>query len=443
MTNSEKQNTTTEELRPMVGVSLPPVDLIDRFELNPDSFYKSTVGFHYDHISAIAVEYLKQETGFVMERGPGIKPVLPLDEEERRLVGTGQMKCPLCQGYQEIERLHRGRDTGIRTIMPIPCFCKAYKAYSTRWEDPLIVPSDYRKLSLEKLHQVREFRDRFKTFKSKGTLDKLFGVTDVYRSFSYLLTGNGGTGKSTLMTALYQDALGAWAQQGYQQGNFTEAVWKTDALRLSKQFQAWSLRDMEGRREDEPIDVPIVTPNKVKHAIKAGFQPCLFIEEIDKYKHSEFQNREFFAVLEAIHANGGQIVATSNITDLQLKSSLGAQFGESIVRRIMGLPRGILVDFDKGSITLNIDEKLRRGLPEQTPKETGGTGEKKVQAKPGEVAPALDQSQPKLPADSVPGAPVELKSATKNPQSPTGGGKRKPVGYQVRRLPDGRVMGDN
>jgi hypothetical protein len=369
MNNTEEQNATTEEVSPIVGVSLPPVDKVDRFELSTDSFIKSKAGFHYEHISAIAVEYLKQETGFVMERGPGIKPILPLDEEERRLVGTGQMKCPLCQGYQEIERLHRGRDTGIRTIMPIPCFCKAYKAYSTRWEDPLIVPSDYRKLSLEKLHQVREFRDRFKTFRSKGTLDKLFGVTDVYRSFSYLLTGNGGTGKSTLMTALYQDALGAWAQQGYQQGNFTEAVWKTDALRLSKQFQAWSLRDMEGRREDEAIEVPIVTPNKVKHAIKAGFQPCLFIEEIDKYKlNSEFQNREFFAVLEAIHANGGQIVATSNITDLQLKSGLGAQFGESIVRRIMGLPRGILVDFDKGSITLNIDQKLRRPLPEP-PKE--------------------------------------------------------------------------
>src|SRR5260370_27822172 len=104
--------------------------------------------------------------------------------------------------------------------------------------------------------------------------------------------------------------------------------------------------------------------------MRGGSVPCLFLDELDKIKlDSEFQAREFSAIIDAIQSNGGQIVASTNLDEESLRKALGSQFGPAIVRRLCG-PRwnpddpenpadpergGFLINFWRGSIKHNYE----------------------------------------------------------------------------------------
>ena len=58
--------------------------------------------------------------------------------------------------------------------------------------------------------------------------------------------------------------------------------------------------------------------------MKAGLTPCLFIDELDKFKlDSTFQLNEFSSIIDAIQANNGQVVATTNLTAMALTRAMG------------------------------------------------------------------------------------------------------------------------
>jgi hypothetical protein len=59
--------------------------------------------------------------------------------------------------------------------------------------------------------------------------------------FSYLLIGDGGTGKTTLSTALYRHALKQWACKAYSDSNVTPPVWRVTANQLVDEFHALSI----------------------------------------------------------------------------------------------------------------------------------------------------------------------------------------------------------
>ena len=182
----------------------------------------------------------------------------------------------------------------------------------------------------------------------------------------YLLTGKAGTGKTTLMTAMYERALKEWANKTFRDDIGVESVWKVNANALAKQQREWEMRD-HGRDAETgpPTPLPTVTRGLVESAVKAGLTPYLFIDELDKFKlDSKFQLDEFSSIIDAIQANNGQVVATTNLTDMGLINAMGEQHGPAIVRRLTG-PRlnsdkpndptdpskgGFLVDFDKGTI---------------------------------------------------------------------------------------------
>jgi ATPase family associated with various cellular activities (AAA) len=323
-----------------------------RFRLDRNAFYQATkLGIHFESIPAAALDDLKAEVNFVLEDGQTIKEP---DLDEIRLIGTDKKKCSICDGAKRVGMNFRGVRTGILTTMPCPCPCIAYRNFFFRWEDPLIVPSNFREITLE---GIDEYRSRFRTFLKYGTYSMLMKTVSEYPHACYLLAGPGGTGKTTLMTALYQAALANWAKQSYERNLPVEAVWKVSALQLSQQFRDWALRDMNSEdREGRPVPRPIVTEDKVRAALNAGYQPCLFIEELDKYNHTGFQNNGFLNAIDMIQSNHGQVVATSNLSEFQLRSALGEQYGKPVVRRFTDKPLGTLLDFEYGTIVAAVDK---------------------------------------------------------------------------------------
>jgi hypothetical protein len=165
---------------------------------------------------------------------------------------------------------------------------------------------------------------------------------------------------------MYRRALQEWAQKSFRETMGVEAVWKIHANALAKQQRDWEMRD-NGRDAEtgDPTPLPTVTKNKVLEAVRAGFTPCLFIDELDKFKlDSKFQLDEFYNIIDAIQSNNGQVVASTNLTAYALTNALGQQHGPAIVRRLTG-PRlntdkpddptdpkmgGFLVDCDEGTI---------------------------------------------------------------------------------------------
>ena len=99
-------------------------------------------------------------------------------------------------------------------------------------------------------------------------------------------------------------------------------------------------------------------------AARAGHSPSLFLEEVDKIKlDSEFQAKMFSHIINAVHSVGGQIVASSNLSEMALRHRLGEQYGGGIVRRIIG-PRG-----NQGVIPEEVDGQMV--WPEPDPSKGG------------------------------------------------------------------------
>jgi hypothetical protein len=173
-------------------------------------------------------------------------------------------------------------------------------------------------------------------------------------------------------------------------------VWKVSATSLAEQFREWEMRDVSRDADTGgPTPMPEVTSSKVMSAVRAGFVPCLFIDELDKFKmNSEFQAKKFSAVIDAIQSNGGQVFASSNIGVEALTQALGEQFGLAIVRRLCGarlnpdrpdLPNdkevgGFLINFWRGTIQQN----HQIAIPQEegiSPVSTAASGTSKFESK--------------------------------------------------------------
>jgi len=222
----------------------------------------------------MAIYYVRHETKWQPE---------PFEQEvwtdaDMKLVGTGQKECPYCHGdhevKHEVKRNYFGVDTGLRILRPEPCQSLLFQRFFSRWCNPANVAADYRNVTLDNLESYAENLNGFPVGKKLKYLLKM--VRDNQYN-CYLLAGPAGTGKSTLMTAMYHRALGNWALESFERDVYCPAVWKITASTLAKQFREWELRDV-GRDGEfgEPTLPPEVTVEKIFAAIRAGFVPCLF-----------------------------------------------------------------------------------------------------------------------------------------------------------------------
>jgi hypothetical protein len=90
--------------------------------------------------------------------------------------------------------------------------------------------------------------------------------------------------------------------------------------------------------EDEVIEAPYVTIPKIKSAAAAGFRPCLFLDEIDKFGATEFRMNMLCEIVDAVWAANGQLICTSNCRRGELLKMWGPSAdtkGWPILRRFM------------------------------------------------------------------------------------------------------------
>lgn len=76
---------------------------------------------------------------------------------------------------------------------------------------------------------------------------------------------------------------------------------------------------------------------------KQGLRPCFIVEEIDKFKPTEFKLNKFFELLNAVYEANGQVIATSNASPETLTASWGVSgdptaLGSSIVSNQLHWP---------------------------------------------------------------------------------------------------------
>jgi hypothetical protein len=64
---------------------------------------------------------------------------------------------------------------------------------------------------------------------------------------------------------------------------------------------------------------------------KDYYPPVLFLEELDKFNASETTNKSLFGLLNAVRAEGGAVISTTNLTPVQLKKLLGAPLYRRVI----------------------------------------------------------------------------------------------------------------
>ena len=97
---------------------------------------------------------------------------------------------------------------------------------------------------------TRRIRDAPSSFK------ELLTTVRNHKHNCFLLTGRAGTGKTTLLTAMYERALKEWANQTFRRNLGVESVWKVHANTLAKQQREWEMRD-QGRDAETGPPTPL------------------------------------------------------------------------------------------------------------------------------------------------------------------------------------------
>ena len=159
---------------------------------------------------------------------------------------------------------------------------------------------------------------------------------------SYLFVGAPGTGKTHLMLALYRRALAESVDQQIEREDLCQSVWRVNASALLAQHSAWAVE----RNRDEPNEalMPSVTVEVIAAAVKKGYRPCLFLDELDKVAPTVAKLSSLCSLVDAVYVEGGQVVATSNKSSEYLAGKWGSDEAGTILRRI-GADGGHIVNF--------------------------------------------------------------------------------------------------
>ena len=241
----------------------------------------------------------------------------------------------------------RGKITRIRVNIRRECPCRAEKSYARKWFDDKKVPKLFQQYTFDDLKETGSL-SRFVKFTRHREIffEKLREL--FLDGYSVLLVGPGGCGKTTIMMAFYESAVRNMANHGWYERN----VWSFKANELATFFRAKATR-IPG---DETPFENLITPQALMFSAARGQMPTVLIDEIDKFNPTDFQKTQLHELLNACWESKGQLIATSNLSLPDLQARLGPQYSEPVLRRIMGSPKGLLVDFFRMEMWQTSDE---------------------------------------------------------------------------------------
>jgi hypothetical protein len=302
-------------------------------------------GFFREVLPEGAVDLLLKETQGRFLPVAEVQPQKVKTRQEEEAIGLGKQECSFCKDSERTRRLYKGKETGVEVLWPVRCYCIVYRKYFSRWSNTRYVDKDRQDCTMENLLSGK-LRSRFGRLTDQA-YETMLAAVQQFPFYNCLLVGPAGCGKTTLLTALYDQALRAWAERSYERGLYDPAVWKTTAWQLSQENIAWANRPSDDSGPAVPR--PTVTYEALMTALKpeSGFTPHISMDEFDKYKKSsaDFHNPIFHQLINECQSNGGQFVCASNIDIEWLMRDLGPQFGEPMIRRLVGSPRGMYLNF--------------------------------------------------------------------------------------------------
>lgn len=172
---------------------------------------------------------------------------------------------------------------------------------------------------------------------------------------SYAFFGPAGTGKTTYSVALYRDAMRGFCKllggrEHYLQLDYRcrydIPVWHVSAKTLLDDFVRESCGETENAKPDGKRIHPVVNRAKIRQAVDRGFRPCLFLEEIDKVKYTEFKANALFDLVDGIYESAGQLVFDTNLTPAGLAAKFGTDVDAEVVSALFRrIAAGNIYDF--------------------------------------------------------------------------------------------------
>jgi hypothetical protein len=263
---------------------------------------------------------VQSERSWVPDALPRFDPFL---QEE---VGSKRVECPHCYGTFDIDHTHRGQTTGLVITLSKRCPCTVYRDFWSAWGDPVRVPSRFRAAGAT--GRIEPSANLSLSLNRQAAIIKTV-YEDTQRS--YFLAGPPNTGKTHILTALYRCALQRASARVYDLGIPQPSVWRISASVLLDEHVAWEVRHS---KPEGSVRCPCLTVSMVHSAVRHGFRPCLFLDEMDKITPSEFKLNRLMQIVDAVYEADGQVVATSNKTVAALIAKWGEDEAGTVLRRI-------------------------------------------------------------------------------------------------------------
>ena len=267
---------------------------------------------------------------------PGLR--LSFTPEEQKAIGLRERPCHFCNDSvsRSFDVIRVGKVTGLRIAFPTPCKCITYKRFWEHWRqvDTRFQDADLDTLTPRALMAI--------SVESQAAIIKLLkGAPDE----SFFLCGPAGTGKTHFATALYRRVLLNSMINQFHSDTITDHVWRRSTVTLLNEHMAWNSRDQHNPHCETPA--PSLTTATIRSVARAGFRPCLFLDEFDKVSMTSPKASCLNDLVDAVYANNGQLVTTSNKTFEQLEKKWDPDDVASLVRRFGKGAEASIVKFVK------------------------------------------------------------------------------------------------
>jgi hypothetical protein len=158
--------------------------------------------------------------------------------------------------------------------------------------------------------------------------------SDLIDYSGWLLTGPGGTSKTTYVAAALVDTLTfrAYAMRNMRKEAPHMCCWRIKVPAWLADTERWLSRDYADKRVKEPE----ITEQSIREACTAtGYLPILWLEELDKVSPTTPRRNFLFALVDLIYEFDGTIVATTNMDPERLRKHIDNN-DYPIIRRITG-----------------------------------------------------------------------------------------------------------
>lgn len=252
-------------------------------------------------------------------------------------IASGETPCPACKDKRKVRVPRYGSTTGVPSSLYIRCRCTCFKDFHRMVTDPQLVPPRFSGSRLRNL-----VADERKSLLSKQSQTAIIELLKANPENSYFFYGTAGTGKSHFLTALLTESVAEWASFCYWKNKPSLTChYRFNTNEFLEACVAWVTN-----RDGEDAIAPPLGPVRIRELHKMGYRVHLYLEEIDKFKATEFKLAQLAEIVNAVYEAEGVLVATANTRVEDLHAKWNSSYGHAILRRFMEGGSGMAVYFE-------------------------------------------------------------------------------------------------